>query len=299
MKWKEVAGKLGGTVEAIAKLGIEPKPVPRHLIEPMAWNEVHGLALREGYDRRHFVPDDQGQICLLDTEANEERITRKYSHLLSETGATPIVRKKTLKNGAQVIDLPLLVAQRQIASSLELRKQVPKLYGEKPTEKGEPDYLKMGLGPQERLTQFALDRLPSLREQERLKNAETFSGRARNVEEDAIKVIGEKASATRQMIGVSAKNLLLVEAPKAGSVLAMSTAETLKAANKEAALLRNLTLAGVKRGAADVTAITLTVGSAAGKVVEEVTDAAQTGALDLTATAISKGIIALLKNPKP
>lgn len=249
MKLKEVVENLWKTAEAFAKLGIEPKPVPRHLIEPMAWNEVHGLALREGYDRRHFVPDDQGLICLLDTEANERKITNRYSHLLSETGATPIVRKKTLKNGAQVIDLPLLVAEWQITSSEELRKQVPKLYGDQPTEKGEPDYLKMGLGPQEIRAEFALGRLPSLHEQKRLKNSETLGGRVENVKADVANLVSAKASATGQRIGASAKNKLR-QAPVVGLNLAKTTISAIEETPRVARDIVQLGIVGFAIGEA-------------------------------------------------
>lgn len=214
MSFRRSVESIGKAVSAIANLGIEPKPAQRRLIEPMAWEEVHGFALREGYDRRHFISDDQGMICLLDTEANEAKITNKYTYLLAETGATPIVRKKTLKNGTQVIDLPLLVAERQIASSAELRTKIPKLYGEKPTEKGELDYLKMGLESQEVLADFALNRETDLHTQERLKNSETIGGRFRNIEEDVSNAVGQRISVTGQRLGSSVKTAIR-ETPRA------------------------------------------------------------------------------------
>lgn len=298
MKLQEFAENLGKTAEAIARLGKEPKPVQRRLVEPMSWNEVARLDNATRLSMQDFVTGDDGLIYLRDSEANRELIEKLYGSYLSKLGTSPIVRQTTLKNGQPVIDLPKTHAHREIASSVELRKQVPKLYGEKPTEKGEPDYLKMGLGPQEILTEFALGRLPSLHEQERLKNSQTFGGRIKNVEKDVANLVGEKISVTGQRIGASAKNLVMVEAPKAGIVLAKSAGETLKAAKEEAVLLKDLTAVGVKRGVVDVAALALTVESAAEKAAKEAADAAQVGAIDLTATVISKGIIVILKNPK-
>ena len=65
------------------------------------------------------------------------------------------------------------------------------------------------------------------------------------------------------------KNLVFVEAPKAGGILVKSAGETLRVAGEEAVLLKDLTVVGVKRGVTDVTAMTLIVESAAEKPLDK------------------------------
>jgi hypothetical protein len=186
MRLKESLGKLGEFASAVAKLGIEPEiPQPR-LVEPMSWQEAAQLDMATRLTMQDFLPDPDGLLYLKDTESNRELIEKLYTSYLSKTGTTPIVRPITLKSGQNVIDLPLLHAQRQIASSQELRIKIPKLYGEKADDKGEPDFCKRGLENQEAMGDFALARKPSLRVQDRQDKSKTAGGRVSNVTEDTI-----------------------------------------------------------------------------------------------------------------
>ncbi|MBI5356052.1 hypothetical protein HZB78_00370 [Candidatus Collierbacteria bacterium] len=186
MSFKESVEGLVGVAAKIAKLGIEEKTPQPRLVEPMSWQEVARLNVNTKLERQDFLPGDDGLLYLKNTESNRELIDRLYTSYLSKTGTTPIVRTKTFKNGQTVIDLPLLHAQREIASSPEFRVRIPELYGAEPDEKGELDFCKIGLENQELMAKFALAQIPSIHIQERLERSATFSGRIKNVEEDAI-----------------------------------------------------------------------------------------------------------------
>ena len=309
MKLKEVAENLVGAATKVTKLGIQEEIRHPKLIKTSTALDLRAIGLavlhKDLKDDVVIVPESgEGKkdfsVYLVDNELTRRVAEEWYGKQLGKKGLRPIVRTKIIKRDGQdvvVLHVPLLDAQVALTHT-DLGTQVPELYCGKTLDKKVGNYLTCGEEIREHYAKYVLGEELSLYEQDRLDNSKTLGGRVRNVEIDIANAVGAKVSATGQKLGTSAKKFVLVEVPKVGGVLAKSAGETLRVAGEEAILLKDLTIVAVRRGAVDAVAMTLTAELATEKVIGEVADAAQVGALDLTAAAVSRIIIFTLKKPK-